>query len=45
MIVEDYCLILQIFQMSTGQTREEVPMDVMIQQAEHEIQRVLAVQP
>jgi AraC-like DNA-binding protein len=42
MIVEDYCLILQIFQMSTGQTREEVPMDVMIQQAEHEIQRVLA---
>jgi AraC-like DNA-binding protein len=43
MIVENDCLILQIFQMSDGETREEVPMDVMIhQQAEHEAQRVQA---
>jgi AraC-like DNA-binding protein len=43
MIVENDCLILQIFQMSDGETREEVPMDVMIlQQAEREAQRVQA---
>src|SRR6266516_2602894 len=37
MIVENDCLILQIFQMSDGETREEVPMNVMIhQQAERE---------
>ena len=44
MIVENDCLILQIFQMGNGVTREEVPMDVMIlqQPAEHEVQRVLA---
>ena len=42
MIVEESCLILQILRMSTGHTRKEVPMDVMIQQAEHEVQRVLA---
>jgi AraC-like DNA-binding protein len=35
MIVENHCLILQIFEMSDGETREEVPMNVMIlQQAE-----------
>ena len=43
MIVENDCLILQIFQMSDGETREEVPMNVMIhQQAEREAQRVQA---
>jgi AraC-like DNA-binding protein len=43
MIVENDCLILQIFQMSDRETREEVPMNVMIhQQAEHEAQRVQA---
>jgi AraC-like DNA-binding protein len=43
MIVENDCLILHIFQMSDGETREEVPMDVMIhQQAEREAQRVQA---
>ncbi len=43
MIVENYCLILQILQMSTGATREEVPMNVMIhQQAEREAQRMQA---
>jgi len=37
MIVENDCLILHIFQMSDGETREEVPMNVMIlQQAERE---------
>jgi AraC-like DNA-binding protein len=37
MIVENDCLILQIFQMSDGETSEEVPMNVMIlQQAERE---------
>src|SRR5258707_8636836 len=43
MIVENDCLILQIFQMGDGETGEEVPMNVMIlQQAEHEAQRVQA---
>ncbi len=43
MIVENDCLILQIFQMDDGETREEVPMDAMIhQQAEREAQRVQA---
>ena len=43
MIVENDCLILQIFQMSDGETREEVRMSVMIlQQAEREAQRVQA---
>src|SRR5260370_9665519 len=43
MIVENDCLILQIFQMSDGETREEVPMNVMIlQQVEREAQRVQA---
>src|SRR5260221_1740678 len=32
MIVENNCLILQIFQMSERETREEVPMHVMIHQ-------------
>src|SRR3989454_6966887 len=32
MIVENDCLILQIFQMSDRETREEVPMNVMIHQ-------------
>src|SRR6266487_6638846 len=41
MIVEESCLILQILRMRTGHTRKEVPMDVIIQQAEHEVQRVL----
>jgi AraC-like DNA-binding protein len=37
MIVANDCLILHIFQMSDGETREEVPMNVMIlQQAERE---------
>ena len=37
MIVENDCLILHILQMSDGETREEVPMDVMIlQPAERE---------
>src|SRR5712691_4792349 len=43
MIVANDCLILQIFQMSDGETREEVPMNVMIhQQAEREAERVQA---
>src|SRR6266699_6897834 len=43
MIVANDCLILQIFQMSDGETREEVPMDVMNHQpAEREAQRVQA---
>jgi len=43
MIVENACLILHIFQMGDGETREEVPMNVMIlQQAEHEAERVQA---
>ncbi len=43
MIVENDCLILQIFQMGDGETREEVPMNVMIlQQAEREAERVQA---
>ncbi len=43
MIVENDCLILHIFQMSDGETREEVPMNVMIlQQAEREAERVQA---
>src|SRR5260370_3588989 len=43
MIVENACLILHIFQMSDGETREEVPMNVMIlQQAEREAERVQA---
>jgi hypothetical protein len=43
MIVENDCLILHIFQMDDGETREEVPMDVMNhQQAEREAQRVQA---
>jgi AraC-like DNA-binding protein len=41
MIVENHCLILQIFEMSDEETREEVLMDVMNhQQAEREAQRV-----
>src|SRR2546421_2474941 len=40
MIVENDCLILQIFEMGDGETREEVPMNVMIhQQAEREAQQ------
>ena len=31
MIVENACLILHIFQMGDGETREEVPMDVVNQ--------------
>src|SRR5437016_8361126 len=43
MIVENACLILQIFQMSDKETREEVPMNVMIQKPpEHEAKRVQA---
>src|SRR5712691_10697342 len=43
MIVENHCLLLQIFEMSDGETREEVPMNVMIhQQAEREAERVQA---
>ena len=43
MIVENACLILHIFQMGDGETREEVPMNVMIiQQAEREAERVQA---
>src|SRR2546427_4864883 len=43
MIVANDCLILHILQMGDGETREEVPMDVMIhQQAEREAQRVQA---
>jgi AraC-like DNA-binding protein len=43
MIVENDCLILHIFQMSDGETREEVPMNVMIhQQTEREAQQVQA---
>jgi AraC-like DNA-binding protein len=40
MIVENDCLILHIFQMDDGETREDVPMDVKYnQQAEREAQR------
>ena len=43
MIVENDCLILQIFQMSDGETREEVPMDVMNHQpAEREAELMQA---
>jgi hypothetical protein len=43
MIVENHCLILHIFEMSDGETREEVAMDVMKHQsAEREAQRVQA---
>ncbi len=43
MIVENDCLILQIFQMDDGETCEEVPMNVMIhQQAEREAELVQA---
>src|SRR6266516_2636902 len=43
MIVANDCLILHILQMGDGETREEVPMDVMIlQQAEREAQRMQA---
>ena len=43
MIVENDCLILQIFQMSDGETREEVPMNVMIHQpAEREAELMQA---
>ncbi|HYT34011.1 MAG TPA: AraC family transcriptional regulator [Ktedonobacteraceae bacterium] len=43
MIVENDCLILQIFQMSDGETREEVPMSVTIlQQTERETLRLQA---
>ena len=43
MIVANNCLILQIFRMDGGETREEVPMDVIDhQQAEREAQRVQA---
>src|SRR2546423_7659208 len=43
MIVENACLILQIFQMSDRETREEVPMNVMIhQQAEREAELMQA---
>src|SRR6266566_9263510 len=43
MIVENDCLILQIFQMSDGETREEVPMDFMNhQQAEREAELMQA---
>jgi AraC-like DNA-binding protein len=43
MIVENACLILHIFQMSEGETREEVPMNVMIlQQAEREAELMQA---
>ena len=41
MIVENDCLILQILQIGDGETREEVPMNVMIHKpAEREAQRV-----
>ena len=43
MIVENTCLILHIFQMSEGETREEVPMNIMIyQQAERETELMQA---
>ena len=43
MIVENACLILQIFQMSDRETREEVPMNVMIHKpAEREAQLMQA---
>ena len=43
MIVENACLILHVFQMSDGETREEVPVNVMIlQQAEREAQLMQA---
>ena len=46
MIVENHCLILQIFEMSDEETREEVAMDVMNhQQAKREAQRVQALRP
>jgi AraC-like DNA-binding protein len=41
MIVEDDCMILQIFRVGDGKTSEEVPIDVIShQQAEREAQRV-----
>src|SRR5438477_12537212 len=43
MMVENDCLILHIFQMSDGETREEVPMDAMNhQQAEREAELMQA---
>src|SRR5260370_3058212 len=43
MIVENACLILHIFQMGDGETREEAVMNVMIlQQADHGAERVQA---
>jgi AraC-like DNA-binding protein len=43
MIVENACLILHIFQMSEGETRKEVPMNVMIlQQAERKAELMQA---
>jgi AraC-like DNA-binding protein len=43
MIVENDCLILHIFPMDDGETREEVPMDVMIHKpAEREAQLMQA---
>ena len=43
MIVENDCLILQIFQMSDRETREEVSMNVMIHKpAEREAQLMQA---
>jgi hypothetical protein len=43
MIVENDCLILHVFQMSDGETREEVPMSVMIHKPpEREALRVQA---
>ena len=43
MIVENACLILHVFQMSDGETRGEVPVNVMIlQQAERETQLMQA---
>jgi len=45
-ISENDCLILQIFPMDDGETREEVPMDVRNHQpAAREAQRVQAVLP
>ena len=38
MIVENDCLILQIFQMSERGTGEEVPMHVMIHQQAERVQ-------
>jgi AraC-like DNA-binding protein len=43
MILANDCLILHVFHMSIEETREEVPMTIMIpQQAEREVQRVQA---